>query len=225
MNNSNINPESADEKAPPWHTQTTRETLSALQTDATTGLTESEADLRLARYGSNELPESGRISPWTILFAQFKNALIIILLIATAVSASLGHTVESIAITVIVLFAIILGFVQEYRAERAIEALRKMAAPTALVVRDGVERVIAAKYLVPGDIIVLHTGDRAPADARLVEAVNLKADESALTGESVPVEKHTDAIEEINLPAGDRINMIHSGTVISYGRGRGVLSS
>ena len=223
MNNSNINPESADEKAPPWHTQTTRETLSALQTDATIGLTEYEADLRLGRYGSNELPESGRISPWTILFAQFKNALIIILLIATAVSASLGHTVESIAITVIVLFAIILGFVQEYRAERAIEALRKMAAPTALVVRDGAERVIAAKYLVPGDIIVLHTGDRAPADARLVEAINLRADESALTGESVPVEKHTDAIEEINLPAGDRINMIHSGTVISYGRGRSIV--
>src|SRR6185503_14156238 len=140
--------------------------------------------------GPNELQAAHRISPWALLIEQFKNVLIIILLIATAVSALLGEGVDAIAIAVIVLFAVGLGFIQEYRAERAIEALRQMAAPTATVIRDGEENEVAAREVVPGDITLLRAGDKVPADARLVEAINLQVEEAALTGESVPVEKH-----------------------------------
>ena len=152
--------------AQPWHTLTVSETFEKLKSSAR-GLTVAEAARRLTEFGPNELQAAGRISPWTILLEQFKNVLIIILLFATALSAFLGHGVEAIAITVIVLFAVILGFVQEYRAERAIEALREMAAPTATVIRDGRERRIHARELVPGDLILLATGDKVPADARL----------------------------------------------------------
>src|SRR5512134_4169432 len=142
------------------------------------GLTAGEAGERLSRYGPNELRAGRRASPWTLLAEQFKNVLIIILLAATALSAFLGHGVEAIAITVIVLFAVILGFVQEYRAERAIEALRQMAAPTATALRQGREVEIPARDLVPGDVVHLKTGDRIPADARLIEAVNLQVEEA-----------------------------------------------
>ena len=144
----------------------------------------------MAEHGPNELRAAHRISPWTILFQQFRNVLIVILLVATGLSAFLGHGVESVAIAVIVLFAVFLGFVQEFRAERAIEALREMAAPTATALRDGQEMEIPARDLVPGDVIVLRAGDRVPADVRLVESVNLQIEEAALTGESVAVEKH-----------------------------------
>jgi Ca2+-transporting ATPase len=143
--------------------------------------------------------------------------------LATALSAFLGHGIEAIAITVIVLFAVILGFVQEYRAERAIEALREMAAPTATVVRDGRERRINALELVPGDLILLATGDKVPADVRLVEAVNLKTVEAPLTGESAAVQKHTRPLEDEQLPPGDRKNLAYAGTVVTYGRGRAVV--
>ncbi len=122
---------------------------------------------------------------------QFKNVLIVILLIATAISAFVGHGVEAIAIAVIVLFAVVLGFAQEYRAERAIEALRRMAAPTVAAIRGGQETRISARELVPGDLILLHAGDKVAADARLIEVVNLQVEEAALTGESVAVAKNT----------------------------------
>jgi Ca2+-transporting ATPase len=187
------------------------------------GLTSSEARKRLERYGPNELQEARRISPWQILLEQFKNVLIIILLIATVISFFLGHGLESVVIAVIVLFAVLLGFVQEYRAERAIEALRQMTAPTATVVRDGEEVRIPARELVPGDVILLSTGDRIPADARLIEAINLQVEESALTGESVPVEKHMHLLGHDNLPLGDRRNMVYAGTSVTYGRGRALV--
>jgi Ca2+-transporting ATPase len=167
-------------------------------------LTGAEASRRSIEFGPNELDIADRVSPWTILFAQFKNVLIVILLVATALSAFLGHGVEAIAITVIVLFAVVLGFLQEYRAERAIEALREMAAPTATVLRDGEETEVAARELVPGDVVILRAGDRIPADARLVEAVNLQIQEAALTGESVPVEKHTAPLVSHELALGER---------------------
>jgi Ca2+-transporting ATPase len=135
----------------------------------------------------------------------------------------LGHGVEAIAIAAIVLFAVLLGFLQEYRAERAIHALRQMAAPTAAVLRDGKEVSIHARDLVPGDVIVLTAGNRVPADARLIEAVNLQVEEAALTGESVAVDKQTDAIEDPNSAIGDRTNLVYSGTVAAYGRGRAVV--
>lgn len=163
------------------------------------------------------------MSPWAIFAQQFKNVLIVILLIATVVSALSGRALEAAAIAVIVLLAVILGFMQEYRAERAIEALRRMAAPTSRTLRDGAEVEIAARELVPGDLIRLVAGDRVPADVRLVEAVNLQIDEAALTGESVPVGKQTAPLDEPGLAPGDRTNMAYAGTAATYGRGSAVV--
>jgi Ca2+-transporting ATPase len=163
------------------------------------------------------------VSPWPVLRAQFQNLLILILLIATAVSAYLGEVVEAIAIGVIVGFAILLGFVQEYRAERAIAALRKMTAPVARVLRGGTETEVPAQDLVPGDVVLLGAGDKVPADGRLVEAVNLKLNESALTGESVPVEKVQEILAGDTLPLAERRNMVYAGTAVTYGRGRALI--
>ena len=205
-----------------WHALTVEESFRRLKS-VHGGLSGDEAARRLTEFGPNELLASARVSAWAILLEQFKNVLIIILLLATALSAFLGHGVEAIAITVIVLFAVVLGFVQEYRAERAIEALREMAAPTATVIRDGRERRVPARELVPGDLILLATGDKVPTDVRLVEAVNLQAVEAALTGESAPVEKHARPLEDERLPTGDRKNMAYAGTAVTYGRGRGLV--
>ena len=191
------------------------------------GLTAQEAAQRLARHGPNELQAARQISPWEILIEQFKNVLIIILLIATALSAFLGEGVDAIAILVIVIFAVVLGFVQEYRAERAIEALKEMAAPTAAVLRNGEEEEIPAREVVPGDVIILRAGDKIPSDARLIESINLQVEEAALTGESLPVEKHTRPILGANgsLAVGDRKNMVYGGTAVTYGRGRALATS
>ena len=206
----------------PWHTLTVDKAFHELNSQPN-GLSSMEVAERILKYGSNELQAAHRVSPWEILLEQFKNVLILILLGATGISLFLGHGIESIVIAVIVLFAVILGFVQEYRAERAIEALRRMAAPTATVLRDGIEVKIPAKDLVPGDVIILHTGDRVPADARLLEAINLQVEEAALTGESVPVEKHVHALDSEDLPVGDRKNMVYAGTAVTYGRGRALV--
>jgi Ca2+-transporting ATPase len=205
-----------------WHVHSIDDVF-ALIGSAPQGLSSDEAWQRLAQYGPNGLQAVRRVSPWEILFEQFKNVLIIILLIATVISFFLGHGVESIVIAIIVLFAVLLGFIQEYRAERAIEALQQMAAPTAAVLRDGQEIRIPARDLVPGDVVLLHTGDRVPADARLIEAVNLQIEEAALTGESVPVEKHVQPLGRDNLPLGDRRNMVYAGTSVTYGRGRALV--
>jgi Ca2+-transporting ATPase len=200
-----------------------KEILGALSGDLTNGLSASEAAERLRKYGPNELLAAHRVSPWALLLDQFKNVLIIILLVATVLSACVGHGVEAIAIAVIVLFAVLLGFVQEYRAERAIEALRQMAAPMASVIRNGRETDVPAIELVPGDIILLRAGGKIPADARLFEAVNLQIEEAVLTGESVPVEKHTASIGNPELALGDRKNIAYTGTAVTYGRGRAIV--
>lgn len=205
-----------------WHTFSAAEVLDYWQTGPT-GLTGAEAARRLLEYGPNELREIQRVSTWNLLLEQFKNILVLILLVAVVLSAFLGHGVEAIAIAVIVLFAVGLGFVQEYRAERAIEALRHMAAPTATVLRDGEEFEVPARDLTPGDMILLHAGDKAPADGRLIEAINLKIEEAALTGESVPVDKHTTPLADAELTLGDRKNMVYAGTAVTYGRGRAVV--
>ncbi|HEX9596472.1 MAG TPA: cation-translocating P-type ATPase [Anaerolineales bacterium] len=202
-----------------WHLLPVDQVLAGLKSSPT-GLSSAEAAKRLAEFGPNELRAARRISPWQILLEQFKNVLVLILLVATGISLFLGHGIESVVIAVIVLFAVLLGFVQEYRAERAIEALRQMAAPAARVLRDGETRQIAARQLVPGDVIFLRAGDRVPADARLLEAVNLQIEEAALTGESVPVEKHTAPLSGEDLAIGDRKNMAYAGTAASYGRGK-----
>jgi Ca2+-transporting ATPase len=207
-----------------WHTQTTEQAFAELKSKSS-GLSQAEVTERTLKYGANEIQAAKRISAWEILLEQFKNILILILLGATALSLFLGHGIESIAIAVIVLFAVLLGFIQEYRAERAIEALRRMAAPTASVLRNGVEVKIPARELVPGDVIILHTGDRMPADARLLEAVNLQIEEAALTGESVPVEKHIEPLIGNDLSVGDRKNMVYAGTAATYGRGKALVAA
>ncbi|NTV97635.1 MAG: cation-translocating P-type ATPase [Chlorobiaceae bacterium] len=182
------------------------------------GLSFSEAAARLSSSGPNRIFIEKKNSPWLLLLQQFRNVLIITLLIATALSAFLGHAMEAAAIAVIVIFAVLLGFFQEYRAEKAIEALRKMAAPLARVKRDGKEVVIDAQGIVPGDIILLYAGDLIPADARLMQAINLKTDEASLTGESLPSEKDAAAIIATDAGPGDRRNMVFAGTSVSYGR-------
>src|SRR5690606_10354328 len=145
-----------------WHTLSTDEVLAALETSPE-GLSSEEAQRRLQQYGVNELTAGEHVSPWRILLSQFQNVLILILLVATGRSGLVGHGSEVIAIAVIVMFALLLGFIQEYRAERAIEALREMAAPLAKVMRGGREKQIAAREMVPGDIVLLHAGDKVPA--------------------------------------------------------------
>ena len=206
-----------------WHRLDTTDVIEQLGTDSAAGLTTAEAARRLEEYGPNELQAAHGVSPWEILLDQVKNVLIIILVIAVALSAFLGHGLEALVIGIIVVFAVLLGFVQEYRAERAIQALRQMAAPTATVLRDGREVDVPARDVVPGDVVRLAAGDRIPADARLIEAINLQTDEAALTGESLPVEKQTAPLEGEDLPVGDRRNMVYSGTAATYGRGRAVV--
>ena len=223
-------PPAARAEAPPpapptWHALTSADVIERLGGSRTRGLEASEAAVRLARHGPNRVAEPERTSPWRLLFEQFKNVLVLILLVGAAISVALGHEVEAIAIAVIVLFAVGLGFVQEYRAERAMEALRRMAAPRASVVRDGRPITIDSDQVVPGDLLQLVTGDRISADARLIEVVLIRTDEASLTGESEPVEKVTEALADEKLPLGDRRNMVYAGTSVTYGRGRAVVTA
>ncbi len=205
-----------------WYGLRDDEVLARLEAPAG-GLGAEEAVRRLALHGPNELREIARGSAWHTLAAQFKNVLVVILLVATALSAVLGHGLEAVVIAVIVLFAVLLGFVQEYRAERALESLRKLAAPVGRVIRDGREVAVPARELVPGDLIVLRAGDRVPADARILLAVNLAVDEAALTGESAAVEKVAHRLEAAGLGIGDRLNMAYAGTLATSGRGQAVV--
>ena len=205
-----------------WHTRSIDDVRAALDTGAS-GLSDAEAAARLEKHGYNELPRADVVSPWKILAEQFENVLIIILLIAVGLSAMLGEALEAAVIAIIVLFAIGLGFVQEFRAERAMEALRKMAAPNAKVIRAGREQTVPAREVVPGDLVLLGAGDRIPADLRLTETVNLRVNEAALTGESVPADKTTATLGEADVALGDRVNLAYSGTDVAYGRGRGVV--
>jgi Ca2+-transporting ATPase len=206
-----------------WHNLEVSEVLASLDSKRD-GLSQEEAQRHLAEFGPNELAEKEKISSWIIFLEQFKNFLIIILLVAVILSAIMGEVADAIVIFAIVLFAAGLGFIQEYRAEKAMEALKRMAAPMASVLRNGKEAEIPSRELVPGDIIIIRTGDRIPADCRLIEAVNLKADEASLTGESVPVEKTTQALPgEVNI--SDRKNMAFMGTAAVYGRGTAVVTA
>jgi Ca2+-transporting ATPase len=205
-----------------WHILSIEDIFSKLGSGSG-GLSKKEALDRMNKFGPNELQAVKRISPWVLLFSQIKNVLIIILLFATVISFFLGHGVESITIFVIVSFAVLLGFVQEYRAERAISALHRLAAPTAKVLREKEEFEIPARDLVPGDIVFLRAGDKIPADLRLIETFNLQVEEAALTGESLPVEKNNKSLNRDDLTLGDRNNMIYAGTTVTYGRGSGIV--
>jgi Ca2+-transporting ATPase len=207
----------------PWQSLPSPDVISALGSDAI-GLEEEDAKVRLQRFGYNELEREKRPSPIGIFLRQFKNVLVIILLAAASISLVVGETVDAVVILGIVAAVSLLGFFQEYRAEKALEALSKMAALTATVIRGGSEREIPARELVPGDIAVLSVGDKIPADLRLIEAVNLRVDESALTGESVPSEKGIDPVPQ-DAPLAERFGVGYAGTIVSYGRGKGVVFS
>jgi len=188
------------------------------------GLSQDEAEARLQKFGLNELKKEKGKSPVKLFLEQFKNILVVILLVATGLSLAIGEVYDAIVIIAIVVAVAVLGFSQEYRAEKALEALKKMAAPTALVLRDGKEVQVATQEVVPGDIILLYTGDKVTADARLVEAVNLKTDEAPLTGESAPVSKTVKPLpEETSL--SDRTNTVFTGTTVAYGRGKALVVS
>lgn len=207
-----------------WYDIEPAQALTELGTDKA-GLTVEEAARRLQEHGPNELISKKKISPVTIFFEQFKDFLILILLAATVLSLIIGETLDAIVIMVIVVFAAGLGFIQEYRAERAMEALKKMAAPTARVKRGGNEIEIPARELVPGDVVILKAGDRIPADGRILECFSLKIEEAALTGESLAVEKTAGSIKGERLPLGDRRNIVYMGTTSVYGRGSAVITA
>ncbi|MBE0668996.1 MAG: cation-translocating P-type ATPase [Anaerolineales bacterium] len=189
------------------------------------GLTTAEVEKRLAHYGPNQLREAPRPGFLTILWAQLNSFVVILLIIASVISALLGDYVEAAAIMAIVVLNAVLGIVQEQRAEQALAALKKLAAPDAQVIRDGVRTSVPSYNLVPGDIVFLEAGNFIPADLRLLEAVNLRVEEASLTGESLPVQKNAVTVLEKNVPLGDRKNTAFMGTVVNYGRGRGVVTS
>lgn len=208
----------------PWWARDADTVIDELCTDGAGGLTTPEAHRRLAELGLNELDKQPVRSPLLIFGAQFANTMIVVLLTAAAVTVVIGDVKDAIVIGVIVVLNAAIGFVQEYRAEQALATLRSMAAPNARVVRDGVETSVPAVELVPGDVIVLEAGDLVPADARLVECPNLRVNEGALTGESVPVDKTPDTIpESTGTLVADRSNMAFKGTAVVYGRARGVV--
>jgi Ca2+-transporting ATPase len=202
-----------------WYRLKTEEVLAHLETDAEQGLNQGEVRRRLAEYGPNELVERGTKSLWRILWEQMTALLVVILIIAAAVSIALGDFKDAIAILAIVVLNAILGFTQEYRAEQAMAALKKMAVPTVRVRREGHLREVSARELVPGDIVQLEAGAFVPADGRVLESVNLRTEEAALTGESEPVDKIAEKLTGEDLPLGDRRNMAYMGTAVSYGRG------
>ena len=189
------------------------------------GLAADTARERLAQHGPNTLVEKRRKPLWRMLLDQFKDFMILVLIAAAVVAGLLGEPADTIAIVVIVILNAVLGFVQEYRAEKAMAALKQMASPTATVVRGGRTASIDAAELVPGDLVVLEAGNVVPADLRLTEAVRLRVEEAALTGESVAVEKDVAALEEADLALGDRRNMAYKGTLVAYGRGRGLVTA
>jgi Ca2+-transporting ATPase len=212
-----------DTATPIWHTQSTQEVLSAVNSDAKQGLHSADAYQLLEKVGYNELEERGGKSPFAILWEQFTSTMVLILIAAAVVSAFLGKPLETIAISAIVVLFALLGFVQEYRAERAIAALKQLAVPLVRVIRGGATEQVSARELVPGDVVVLEAGSAIPADLRIIESSNLRVQEAALTGESEAVDKQTNALANDNLPLGDRVNMAYMGTAVTYGRGTGVV--
>ncbi|MEC5181009.1 cation-translocating P-type ATPase [Arthrobacter sp. CG_A4] len=206
-----------------WHGREVTAVTAELGTNATVGLDEQVAIGRLGEFGYNELEERAGRSVWKILWEQVSSILIVILVVAAGLAAALGKAIDASAILAIVVLFVVLGVVQEYRAQKAIAALKQMAAPLVRVVRDGQVRELSARELVPGDLVRLETGSVIPADVRIVESVNLRTQEAALTGESEPVDKTVVAIHGVDIPLGDRTNLAFLGTSVTYGRGSAVV--
>lgn len=205
-----------------WHTLSSKEALQHLGVTEQ-GLDSEEAKKRLEEYGPNQLTEAPRPGFLALLWSQLNNFVVILLIVASIISIVLGETVDAIAILLIVVLNAVLGIVQEQRAEQALAALRKLAAPDAYVLRNGERLVVPSVALVPGDIVYLEAGNFIPADLRLIETVNMQVEEASLTGESLPVQKKASLTFEADIPLGDRKNTAFMGTTITYGRGRGVV--
>ncbi len=202
-----------------WHTRSIEQVLETLKTNPKTGISEKEAGERIEQYGYNQLEEKKGRTPFKIFISQFNDFMIWILIAAAFISGIIIKEItDAIVILIILVINSVLGFVQEFRAEKALQALKELASPSALVIRDGRESSIFSKRLVPGDIIKLTAGDLVPADCLIIDHVNLQANESIITGESLPVNKITGALSKTNIPLGDRKNILFSGTTIVKGR-------
>jgi P-type Ca2+ transporter type 2C len=210
---------------PLWYQQSVEEVCQSLNTSVKIGLQADEAKLRLEKHGLNELAHKEGPGILSMFFEQLKDYMVMILIIASIVSAIVGEVTDSLVIIGIVIINACLGVFQEYRAGKALEALKKMSAPNAKVIRDGEPLTIPSADLVPGDIVILETGDYVPADVRLFSAVNLKVEEAALTGESVPVDKNAELRLEGDIGLGDQINSCFMSTLVTYGRGGGIVTS
>mgnify|MGYP002407848029 CR=1 FL=1 len=208
-----------------WYGRSTEETCEAFGTDLEKGLRPEQVGALREKYGPNELAKKSGPTIAEMFLEQFKDYLVIILIVASIVSIAVGEITDSIVIIGIVIVNACLGVFQEYKAGKALEALKKMSAPSAKVIRGGELRTVPGEDLVPGDLVVLETGDYIPADVRITESVNLKADESALTGESVPVDKDAAALLEGEVGLGDRVNCGFMSTIVTYGRGQGIVTS
>jgi len=206
-----------------WHALTAAQAAQRSGTDVAAGLSGAEAARRLGHHGRNEIREQARRGPWRMFAAQFADFMILLLIAAALISGVIGEPADALAILAIVILNGIIGFIQEYRAEQALRALRQLAARKAAVRREGRIATVAADELVPGDVVLLEAGVVVPADLRLIEAMGLEAEEAALTGESQPVAKATRPVEEADVPLGDRINMAWSGTTVTRGRGEGIV--
>jgi Ca2+-transporting ATPase len=205
-----------------WHRKTVQETLTELGSSPE-GLSRDEAQKRLLEFGPNDLKEKVKKTPLMMFLDQFRDFMILVLIAAALISGFIGELSDTIAIVVIVVLNAVVGFIQEYRAEKAMAALKKMSAPSATVMRNGMPETIQASELVPGDLVMLEAGKIVPADMRMIEAAGFRVEEAALTGESEAVEKHTAELHDEQLPLGDRKNTAYKGTVVTFGRGAGIV--
>src|SRR5262249_19967091 len=212
----------SDSTATAWHALAPDEVVSRLSSNTRSGLDSDEASRRLEQYGRNRLPEGARRSPFVRFLLHFNNVLIYVLLAAGFVKLMLGLWLDATIILAVVVINALLGFIQEGRAEKALDSIRNMLSAEARTLRGGETRMVPAEQLVPGDVVLLESGDRIPADLRLVEVKNLRTEEAALTGESVPADKSTQAAAA-NATVGDRGCMAFSGTLVVSGRTTGVV--
>jgi len=206
-----------------WHQKNIEDVMAELGSSLQ-GISAAHAQKLLLEHGPNELTEKKKKTPFMMFLDQFKDFMILVLIAAAFISGFIGEVSDTIAIIVIVVLNAAVGFIQEYRAEKAMTALKKMAAPSATVMRNGMPETISASRLVPGDVVLLEAGKIVPADMRMIEAALFKVEEAALTGESVPVEKTTKELHDEHLPLGDRKNMAYKGTFVTSGRGVGVIT-
>ena len=204
---------------PKWYQETAAAVVEVLESDVQTGLSAAEAQARLAKFGTNELVEKAGRSRRDIILEQMSGVLTLLLLAAALISAVLGDWVEAVVILIIVVLNAILGYTQEYQAEQSMAALKRMSVPKVRVRRSGAVQEVLATELVPGDVVILETGNIVPADGRVLQSINMRVDEAALTGESEPVDKDDKLVFETDRPLGDRRNMVYSGTIVNYGRG------